>query len=101
MKTDAAGRIEISYTADDPDASDDSKGDQITLTLTLTALTTDDGVPTLDLSTSSLTSTATDADYGESPGGIQAIWTDADAVASHLSLSQSGQLPRDQRRRCA
>ena len=79
VKTDAAGRIELSYTAEDPDADDDSMGDQITLTLMITA-TTEDGVFALDVTE------ATDVDVAS---GIQVIWTDADAVASHLSISQA------------
>ena len=78
-KTDAAGRIELSYSADDPDADDDNTGDRITLVLTLTP-TTDNGVD-------GLTFKATDNDDNDDP--IQVEWSDMDGVPSHLSLAQS------------
>ena len=76
-KTDAAGRIQVSYTQDDPDG-DVKNRDEVTLTLNLTAGT---GTPALDLSGAN--------DQGaDGVAGIQAIWADDDAVATSLTLSQ-------------
>ena len=76
VKTDASGRVELSYTADDPDADEDNQ-DEMTLTVTLPA----DLVPAID----------TEADADTATDGIQltAMWVDNDAVASTLTLSQA------------
>ena len=74
-KTDAAGRIEVSFSEDDPDGNKDNQ-DQVTLTLSLTRT----GDPALDISDVN--------DHDDSTDGIQAIWSDADAVATSLTLSQ-------------
>ena len=75
VKTDAAGRVVLSYSADDPDADEDNQ-DEITLTVTLP----DNLAPSI---------TADDAD--SSADGIQLIvmWVDDDSVAETLALSQS------------
>ena len=75
-KTDAAGRIQLSYTQDDPDGNVKNR-DEVTLTLTVMS------TPNAD------TSKANDHDGGDTgAAGIQVIWADDDAVASTLTLSQ-------------
>lgn len=77
-KTDAAGRIQVSYSQDDPDG--DAKADEVTLTLTFAQGT---GTPSIN------TGGAIDHDGGDTgAAGLQAIWADADPVASTLTLSQ-------------
>ena len=75
--TDAAGRIQVSYSADDPDGSTDNQ-DQVTLTLTLTSLTLTGNA--LDISDVN--------DQDSVAAEIQAIWSDADSAATTLTLSQ-------------
>jgi hypothetical protein len=74
-KTDAAGRIEVSYSADDPD-SDNKNQDEITLTLTITV----EDAPELKIK-------ATDGDADTDD--IQAIWSDDDSEAETLALAQA------------
>ena len=74
-ETDAAGRIEVSYTAVDPDPDEDNQ-DMITLTLTLVE---GDGTPDID---------ATDADTNAA-GQIVVTWVDNDSVETTLALDQS------------
>ncbi|MCY4621426.1 MAG: S-layer homology domain-containing protein [bacterium] len=78
-KTDAAGRIEVSFSEDDPDGDKDNQ-DTVTLTLTLTRT----GDPALDITGVNDQDTR---DVDEA-ANIQAIWSDADAVATSLTLSQ-------------
>ena len=82
-KTDAAGRIEFSYTADDPDSAKDS-ADQITLTL-IAVPATDEPVPAVAVGGIVIKATDVDADEG----GVQTIWTDAASVAETLVLNQA------------
>ncbi len=86
-KTDASGRIEFSFTAEDPD-TDSGTADRITLTLMVTpiAATADDtAVPVGDdgIDISEVEDVNGDA------SGIQIIWTDADPEATNLALSQA------------
>ena len=74
-KTDAAGRIQVSYTQDDPDGNVKNR-DEVTLTLTVAS------TPNPDISK------ANDQDTTTPNDGIQVIWSDDDAVASTLTLSQ-------------
>ncbi len=75
MTTDAAGRIEVSYTADDPDEDEDE--DRITLTVMLAP----------DGETFPLDNDANDQDG--TAANIQIIWADDDAVPTTLALDQS------------
>ena len=73
-KTDAAGRIQLSYTQDDPDGNVKNR-DEVTLTLTVMS------TPSPDVSKAN--------DQGAAnQDGIQVIWADDDAVATTLTLSQ-------------
>ncbi|MCY4368300.1 MAG: S-layer homology domain-containing protein [bacterium] len=80
-KTDAAGRIEVPFTQDDPDGDTDNR-DRVTLTLTLTRT----GNPALD------SSGVNDHDMAEdsvtTDNIFQAIWADDDVKATTLTLSQ-------------
>ena len=74
-KTDAAGRIEVSYSADDPDSDNDNQ-DQMTLTLTLTVADPD----LLNKTTGAAT---------EESATATAMWSDNDSEAETLALAQA------------
>ncbi len=75
-KTDAAGQIQISFTADDPESGNDKRGDRIELSMVL-----EDASLTLNVTGANDRDSTTD--------GIQITWSDAasDAAGGTLSLS--------------
>ena len=87
-KTDASGRIEVSYTQSDPDGNKDNQ-DTVTLTLTVTRT----GDPTLNLAGINkqvVVGSCRDKDdtCTETDDAMGAVWSDGDAVATTLTLSQ-------------
>ena len=91
-KTDASGRIEVSFSAVDPDDDKGSK-DRVRLSMTLTPATTD-GIPTVDSDATDVCgSTDTTGVCADVPGsnqdGIQIVWSDEAAIASTLVLDQA------------
>ena len=81
MSTDAAGRVELTYSQDDPDPDED--GDKVTLEIDLTrtglGLTVDDDTV--------LEIVNTDGTVGDGDGLV--TWADDEAVASTVTLDQS------------
>ena len=72
MSTDAAGRLELTYSQDDADPDED--GDGVTLEIDITTTLTVDDDTVLGIVTTA---------------NARVSWTDADAVASTLTLDQS------------
>jgi hypothetical protein len=87
-KTDASGRIELPFSADDPD-TDKGAVNTVTLDFDVT-LNADDSIGTVDTESSGL---MPDDDSGlvENDADTDAMvsWTDAKSKASNLSISQS------------
>ena len=76
-KTDASGRIEVSYSADDPDTADTSS-DTMTLTLTIT----------LPMDYPLSNKTTGEVNLGGKTG-VTATWSDADSMPTTLTLGQA------------
>lgn len=82
-KTDAAGRFEISFTADDPMTGDANRGDIVSLTLDLSGADYD----LMSKANNQSESGGSGADAGTVTIGIK--WSDAASAATTLTLSQA------------
>jgi hypothetical protein len=83
-KTDAAGRIEIPFSAEDPDDADTSN-DVYRLILTIEDYTEDDAAPDVENKTSLAPDVAVD------PVVVTVTWVDTKSVASTIALSQDAE----------
>ena len=90
MSTDAAGRLELTYSQDDPDPDED--GNEVTLDVDIVDIAPRPGESLLAVvDDTALGIVAADTQVGAAvdDGDRLVIWTDADAVASTLTLDQS------------
>ena len=79
--TDAHGRVEISFTHDDPRPGDDRQGDDASVTVMVDEVFDDDGETPY---------TRIDNDRDNTPSGSDVVvWSDRDSVPWDLSISQS------------
>ena len=88
-KTDASGRVELTFSADDPDTAKDEEN-MVTLDLDLISVMDADGTSSLDQTDESglVTNDANEEDAETDPDATVS-WTDSKPVATKLSLSQS------------
>ena len=90
MSTDAAGRLELTYSQDDPDPDED--GNEVTLEIDIIDIAPRPGESLLAVvDDTALGIVAADTQVGAAvdDGDRLVSWTDADAVASTLTLDQS------------